>query len=131
MPTANFFAAIDTLLAAFVTFVLGGYVGYMRDKWKIQAPATVGHPQFERAFRIHSNTVENLVLFIPLLWIASVFYGGMIPFWLGLAWIVSRLIYFWGYSQQNTQLRGPGAGLGFLSLLGLLVLSGVGLAMTH
>ena len=51
MPGAQFPAAIDTLLAVFVTFLLGGYVGYMRNKWKIQAPATVGHPEFERAFR--------------------------------------------------------------------------------
>src|SRR5215469_1408964 len=121
MPTVQFLAAIDTLLAAFVTFALGGYVGRMRVKWKIEAPATIGHPDFERAFRIHSNTVENLVLFFPLLWIASIFYGGTIPFWLGIAWVVSRLIYAWGYAQQNTQMRGPGALLGFASLLGLLV----------
>ena len=128
MPTANYLAAIDTLIAVFLTFVLGGRVGYMRARHKIEAPATVGHPEFERAFRIHSNTVENLVLFVPLLWVASIFYGGVIPFWLGIAWIISRLIYTWGYSQKNTQMRGPGAGLGFLSLLGLLVLSAIGLA---
>ena len=128
MPTANYLAAIDTLIAVFFTFALGGRVGYMRGRHKIEAPATVGHPDFERAFRIHANTVENLILFVPLLWIASVFYGGMIPFWLGIAWITSRVIYTWGYSQANTQMRGPGAGLGFLSLLGLLVLSAIGLA---
>jgi uncharacterized membrane protein YecN with MAPEG domain len=128
----NFLAALDTLLAVFVAFVLGGRVGYMRGRHKIEAPATVGHPQFERAFRIHANTVENLVLFLPLLWLATIFYGGTIPFWLGIGWVVSRLIYAWGYSQDNTQMRGPGAGLGFLSLLGLLVLSALGLATgTH
>lgn len=128
MPTANYLAAIDTLIAVFLTFGLGGRVGYMRARHKIEAPATVGHPQFERAFRIHANTVENLVLFVPLLWVASFFYGGTIPFWLGIAWIISRLIYAWGYSQNNTQMRGPGLGLGLLSLLGLLVLSAIGLA---
>lgn len=129
MPTAQFLAAADSLLAVFVTFLLGGYVGYMRTKWNIKAPATVGHPDFERAFRIHSNTVENLVLFFPLLWIASIFYGGTIPFWLGIAWVVSRLVYAFGYAQKNTQLRAPGAQLSFLSLLGLLVLSAIGLSM--
>ncbi len=127
MPMANFLAAIDTLLAVVLTFTLGARVGYMRARCKIEAPATTGHPDFERAFRIHSNTVENLVLFVPLLWIASVFYGGTIPFWLGIAWLLSRLIYAWGYSQQKTQLRGPGLGLGLLSLIGLLVLSAIGL----
>ena len=128
MPAANFLAAIDTLLAVFVTFVLGGRVGYMRGRHKIEAPATVGHPQFERAFRTHVNTVENLILFLPLLWIASIFYAGTLPFWFGIAWVVSRLIYAWGYAQENTQLRGPGMGIGFLSLFGLLVLSAIGLA---
>jgi glutathione S-transferase len=129
MPPPNFLAAIDTLLAIFTTMILSGRVGYMRGKTKIEAPATVGHPDFERAFRIHSNTVENLVLFIPLLWVASIFYGGTIPFWLGIAWVASRLIYTWGYSQQNTRMRGPGMGIGFLALIGLLVLSAVGLAI--
>ncbi len=128
MPTANILAAIDTLLAVVLTFVLGGRVGYMRGRCKIEAPATTGHPDFERAFRIHANTVENFVLFVPLLWIASLSYGGMIPFWLGIVWVLSRIVYAWGYSQQNTQMRGPGAGLGFLSLVGLLALSVIGLA---
>lgn len=131
MPTANYLAAIDTLIAIIVTFALGARVGYMRAHHRIEAPATVGHPQFERAFRVHANTVENLVLFVPLLWVASIFYGGTIPFWLGIAWIVSRLIYTWGYSQENTQMRGPGLGIGLLSLLGLLVLSAIGLAGAH
>jgi glutathione S-transferase len=130
MPTANFLAAIDTLLAVFVTFVLGGRVGYLRGRLKIDAPATIGHPQFERAFRTHVNTAENLVLFLPLLWLATIFYGGTIPFWLGIAWVVGRIVYAWGYSQDNTQMRGPGAGIGFLCLLGLLVLSSIGLAST-
>ena len=127
MPLANYLAALDTILAVFVTFALGGYVGYCRGKYKIDAPATTGHPQFERAFRTHVNTVENLVLILPLLWIATIFYGGQIPFWLGLLWVVSRIVYAIGYAQTNTQMRGPGAGLGFLALIGLLVLSAIGL----
>jgi glutathione S-transferase len=128
MPMANYLAAIDTIVAVLVTFLLGGRVGYMRARHKIEAPATTGHPQFERAFRTHANTTENLVIFLPLLWIATVFYGGTIPFWFGLAWILSRLIYTWGYAQENVHLRGPGLGIGILSLLGLLVLSAIGLA---
>jgi uncharacterized membrane protein YecN with MAPEG domain len=127
MPDANHLAAIDTVLAVFVTMALGGYAGYLRDTLKIAAPATTGHPKFERAFRAHANTVENLVLVLPLLWVASVFYGGQIPFWLGLLWVVSRIVYAIGYLQENTQWRGPGAIIGFLALLGLLGLSVMGL----
>ncbi|HEX3487379.1 MAG TPA: MAPEG family protein [Micropepsaceae bacterium] len=127
MPLSYYLAAVDTLLACLVTAAIGGWSGYMRGKHKIQAPAVTGHPSYERAHRAHSNTVENLVLMLPLLWIASVFYGGQIPFWLGLLWVLSRIVYAIGYAQTNPQLRAPGYGLSVLALMGLIALSVVGL----
>lgn len=127
MPIANYLAALDTILAVIVTFGMGGYVGHLRHKLKIAAPATTGHPLFERAFRAHANTVENLVLVLPLLWVASIFYGGQIPFWLGLIWIVSRIAYAIGYTQSDTRWRGIGGGAGLVALIGLLVLAIMGL----
>jgi uncharacterized membrane protein YecN with MAPEG domain len=127
MPLANYLAALDTVLAVLVTFALGMWVGIARGRYKVAAPATTGNPHFERAFRTHANTVENLVLFVPLLWVATVFYGGQLPFWMGLVWVVSRILFAIGYAQENTQMREPGAVLGFASLFGLLVLSGIGL----
>ena len=41
-------------------------------------------------------------------------------------WVVGRLVYAVGYAQQNTQMRGPGAGLSFLSILALLALGTLG-----
>jgi len=127
MPQAYYLAALDTILAVLVTFGMGGYVGYLRHKLKIEAPATTGNPLFERAFRAHGNTVENLVLALPLLWVASVFYGGQIPFWLGLIWVLSRVVYAIGYTQTDTRWRGVGGGIGLLALIGLLVLSVLGI----
>jgi hypothetical protein len=34
----------------------GFIVGRYREKLGIKAPATTGHPDFERAFRAHQNT---------------------------------------------------------------------------
>lgn len=127
MPLSYYLAAVDTILACLITLAMGAWSGYLRGKHKIPAPAVVGHPDYERAHRTHINTVENLVLMIPFLWIASVFYGGQIPFWLGLVWVVSRILYAIGYAQTNVQLREPGAILGFLSLFALLGLSIIGL----
>jgi|SRR5215471_15674670 len=127
MPDGNHLAAIDTLLAILVAFVAAGRVGQLRAKYGIQAPACAGHPDFERAFRMHANTVENLVLFIPLLWLAALFFGGQVPFWVGLVWVVSRVIYMVGYAQENTQKRGPGALLGVIALVGLAVLAVLGM----
>src|ERR1700730_1067972 len=84
MPDAIHLAAIDTLLGVFVTMFMVGRVGYLRRKLKIEAPAVTGHPDFDRGHRTHMNTVENLILFLPLLWVANYFYGGQVPFWIGL-----------------------------------------------
>ncbi len=127
MPDGNHLAAIDTLLAILVTFFAAGRVAQMRVKCGIHAPATVGNPGFERAFRAHMNTVENLVLFLPLLWLAA-FFCGQLPFWVGLVWVVSRVVYMLGYAQNDTQKRGPGALLGIISLVGLALLAISGLA---
>ena len=127
MPDGNHLAAIDTLLAILITFLAAGRVAQMRVKCNIQAPATVGDPSFERAFRAHMNTVENLVLFLPLLWTAALFYGGQLPFWVGLVWIASRVVYMLGYAQNDTRRRGPGALLGIISLVALAALGILGL----
>jgi glutathione S-transferase len=127
MPLSNYLAALDTVLAVAVTLFLGLWVGIQRGRYKVAAPATTGDAHFERAFRTHANTVENLVLFLPLLWVATVFYGGQLPFWTGLVWVVSRILFAIGYAQSNVQLREPGAVLGYVSLFGLLALSAIGL----
>jgi glutathione S-transferase len=127
MPDGNHLAAIDTLLAILLTFLASGRVSQMRGKHGIHAPATIGHPEFERAFRAHANTVENLILYVPLLWMAAFFYGGQIPFWVGLIWIVGRVLYVAGYSSGDTSKRAPGAYLGYASLGGLAVLTVLGL----
>jgi hypothetical protein len=44
-------------------------VGRARVKYKIPAPQTSGDPDFERVFRVQQNTLEQLVLFLPALWL--------------------------------------------------------------
>ena len=44
-------------------------VGRMRGK--VLAPATSGDPEFEKAFRIHYNTIEQLIMFLPMLWLSE------------------------------------------------------------
>jgi uncharacterized membrane protein YecN with MAPEG domain len=126
MMDAIHLAAIDTLLAVLLTFAFAGYVGMMRRRHGIQAPAMTGHPAFERACRTHGNTIESLVMFLPALWVAAIFFGGQLPFWIGMVWLAGRLIYAAGYAQANTQLRRPGAGLSFLSILALVALGAMG-----
>jgi glutathione S-transferase len=111
--------ALTTLLLVFA----GVLVGRARGRHGIQAPATTGHPDFERAFRAHMNTLEQVSLFLPALWLAAI-YGGNEPLvgWLGYAWLVGRVWYVIGYVGAAGR-RGPGFLIGMLAYAFLLVMA--------
>jgi uncharacterized membrane protein YecN with MAPEG domain len=101
------FTALVTLAALGLTFGLSGLVGMMRQKHGVDAPASTGHPEFERANRVHYNTIEQLVLFLPLLWLATSVIGDTGAAGIGVIWIVGRLVYARAY-QRDPAKRGPG-----------------------
>lgn len=107
-----------TLLAVAVFFGCGVAVGRGRGKYKIDAPATTGHPDFERLFRVQMNTLEALALFLPALWIAARYADPRIVGGLGLAWVVARIWYAVAYANAAMK-RGPGFGLGMLATIAL------------
>jgi glutathione S-transferase len=119
-------AAFITLLNVLVLFMAMGLVGRARGKYGIKAPACSGHEQFECAYRAHMNTVEQTVMFLPVLWIASLYSNVMWAHWLGAAWIVGRIWYVLGYNKAPGA-RSGGFLLGFVSFIGLFVLSVIGL----
>ena len=101
------YTALVTITAVVFTFVLSGRVGKMRAKLGIDAPSSTGSPQFDRAFRIHMNTVEQLVLFIPVLWLSTSVLGDLLAAGIGSIWIVGRVIYANAY-LINPANRRPG-----------------------
>ena len=121
-------SAIVTILAVLFVFYTGVLVAGMRDKHGVHAPATAGHPEFERAYRVQMNTLEQFVIFLPLLWIATSYFGtvGWLAPALGLVWIIGRLIYMQGY-MRAPESRGRGFGITVLASLGLLILSIIGI----
>jgi len=62
-------------------------VGRARVKYQVKAPAVSGHELFERAYRIQLNTIENVLMFLPALWLYALFIGdkGAGGFWGDLA----------------------------------------------
>ena len=101
------YTALVTIAAVVYTFLLSGRVGMARTKTGINAPAMAGAPDFDKAFRIHMNTVEQLVLFVPVLWLAASVVGDLWAAEVGVVWIVGRLIYAAGY-RKDVDKRGPG-----------------------
>ena len=99
--------------------------GRMRVRHKILAPATTGHPEFERAFRVQMNTLEQIVAFLPALMICAILTSDMLAFILGSSWLVGRILYAQTY-MAAAEKRGPGFLISFLSLVGLILAGGYG-----
>ena len=93
-------AALITLLTVLLNSLAVYLVGVARGKHQIHAPATTGHPDFERSFRAHQNTLEQTVMFLPALWIACVYGNEQWAVWAGYAWILGRLMYLFGYIRE-------------------------------
>lgn len=111
--------ALITLIAAVLFLYMGLRVGLSRDKYGVDAPATTGHPDFERLFRIHMNTLEGLAMFLPALWIFAAFMSDTGAAILGLVWIIGRIIFMVGYAKA-AKSRSAGFGIQFLATLILI-----------
>jgi glutathione S-transferase len=98
------------LLALLEYIVMAGLVGRARAKYGIKAPATTGHPDFERANRVHINTLENLIVFLPAVWIFATYVSAPWAAALGGLFVVGRALYAIGY-LQGAEKRGVGAGI--------------------
>lgn len=110
--------ALVTLATSLLLFVCAAYVGRCRVRFSIRAPAVSGHEQFEIAYRIQMNTIENIVLFLPALWIFAL---ALSPWWatlFGCTWLVGRIWYALAYAHDPRK-RGPGFLLGMLSFAAL------------
>lgn len=85
--------AIVTVLALLQYTWLGVQVASVRGKHGLTAPAMSGHPEYDRMFRVHYNTMEQLVLFLPALWL----YGHMVShLWaagFGAVFLIGRFVY--------------------------------------
>lgn len=116
-------AALITALTVIIIFIAMGLVGRARGKYQIKAPAITGHPDFERAFRAHQNTLEQSVMFLPVLWLATI-YGSSerLAAVLGFIWLAGRLWYVFGY-VQDAQKRSMGFLISFLAFIALLAMS--------
>jgi len=125
---ATLLTATVTVLAILFYFYASVRTGRLRAQLGIQAPATIGHPTFERAFRVQLNTLEQMGLFLPLLWLTA-FYPISLA-WLapliGCIWVLGRVIYLRAY-MANPQSRLPGAAISLVTNLALLIIAVIGL----
>lgn len=91
------FVAFVIALALLEFAAFGMLVGWARGRYKVAAPAIGGHPVFERYFRAHQNTMEQLVAFVPAMWLFGSYVNPAWAGWLGLVFVVGRIVYLAGY----------------------------------
>jgi glutathione S-transferase len=121
----NYPLTIAALLLGLAVYVWsGGLVGRARGKYYVQAPATSGAPEFDRLFRAQMNTLEQIVLFVPLLVLAASLWGDRIAAAYGLVWSIGRILYVLTYAKDPAK-RSLGfalsAGASMLVLIALVV----------
>ena len=120
---------IVAMLALLEYFFFSIKVGQARGKYGVKAPATTGNEHFERYNRVHQNTLEQLIMFIPGLFAFANFVS---PNWaaiVGVVFIIGRGIYFNLYIGDPDK-RGPGMLVSMLATATLVIGALVGAVIT-
>src|SRR5271163_4946388 len=120
---------IVTALAVLQFIVFGFKVGKARGVYGVKAPATTGNEIFERNFRVQQNTLEQLIVFLPGLYLFSHYFNPLVAAALGVIYLIGREVYAATYVKDPAK-RGAGYGLTFLPMV-ILVLGGLIGAVRH
>ncbi len=94
------YTAAITLVVLAVYFYTIVLVGKARTQYGVKAPAITGNDNFERVFRVQMNTLEQMALFLPALWLCAVYASDLLAAVAGVAWVIGRLIYARAYVQD-------------------------------
>jgi glutathione S-transferase len=110
-----------TILLALAEYTgMAALVGRARAKHGVKAPATTGHPEFERTNRVHINTLESLIVFIPAVLLFARYVDPRWAAGLGFLFVIGRAVYAVGYLQA-AEKRGLGAGISGFTNMALLL----------
>ena len=121
---------IVILVALAEYMVFSGLVGRARAKYRIAAPAITGHDVFERTFRVHQNSLENLIVFVPAVWVFGAYVSPLWAAGIGVVYIVARAMYARGYIAA-AEKRGVGSGITGVALMVLVIGGLVGVILTY
>ncbi len=112
--------AIVSALILIEYWVISYLVGVARGKTGLKAPAMQGAPEFERINRVQQNTLEQLIVMLPAMWLFAFYVRPMIAAGLGVLFLVARIIYCRAYVREPSG-RGPGFAIGQIAQAILLL----------
>jgi glutathione S-transferase len=94
-----YYTALVTLASVLFYGYLSFRVARARGQYDIAAPATTGHPIFERVYRVQMNTLEWIAIYLPCLWLFGGYVSDAGAGLLGLLWILGRALYMRDYEE--------------------------------
>lgn len=117
------YVALITLLILAQYFFFVMQAGMARGKDTVVAPATTGDEMYERKARVQMNTLEQLIITLPAMWICAQYFRADVAAIMGLAFLIGRFLYSYLYIK-NPKSRAPGFVIGFFANI---ILVGTGL----
>jgi glutathione S-transferase len=127
-PAMPNYTALVTLLAIALYFFIATRVAAARVAFGVKLPATSGHPDFERVFRVHQNMLEWMPTFLVPLWLCAIYLSDAGAATVGLVWIAGRAAYFLGYRAAVAK-RLPGFFIQVSACFLLFIGAAVGIVM--
>ena len=113
------YVVLVVLISLVEYIVFGILVGRARAKYNCPAPAVTGDPTFERYYRVHINTSEQLLVFVPAIVIYGIYGNPVVAAAVGLVFPISRIVYLQAYLSDPAK-RGRGFLPGFLAIVYLI-----------
>ncbi|MDB5762515.1 MAG: hypothetical protein JWQ21_1510 [Herminiimonas sp.] len=120
--------AWTTLASLVMYFWIFANVARARSKYKVPAPAMDGPVEFQSIMRVQSNTVEQMVIFLPALWLCAYFFKDSWAALCGAIWIAGRIVYALGYYKAPAR-RGLGFGISMLASVALMIATAISLIL--
>jgi len=114
---------IVTALAVLQFIVFGFKVGGARGRYGVKAPAIIGNEIFERHFRVQMNTLEQLIAFLPGIYMFAHYFSPKVAAALGVVYLIGRELYALTYVKDPAN-RSVGFGMTFVPVV-ILVLGGL------
>ncbi len=119
------FVAFVTLLLLAQYLFFTAMTGKARDELGIKAPATTGNEVFERTLRVQLNTLEQLLVTLPAMWLCAHYFSTSFAGIMGLVFFTGRVLYRKAYIA-DPGTRATGMIMGFLANVLLLISAAFG-----
>jgi glutathione S-transferase len=123
---SQLYTAAATLLVLLLHFALTIMVGNARARYGIKAPAIIGNEHFERAYRVQMNTIEQMLFFLPAMWLCAILSSDIAAAAGGVIWVIGRVLYAISY-VKDAALRARGTMISALAQIALWLGAAAGL----